>query len=403
MNKPSETQIDELLTRSISSILPSRAEFKNLLLSGKRLRFYIGADPTGPDLHIGHATNFILLEKLRKLGHEIIILFGDFTAMIGDPTDKEAARVALTIEQVEKNMETWVSQVQKVLSIDDEKNPVKIVRNAAWLSKLSFEEIIKLASHFTVQQMIERDMFEKRMKEGKPVYLHEFFYPLMVGYDSVVLDVDVEVGGNDQTFNMLAGRTLQKQINNKEKFVIATTLLINPKTNKKFMNKSQGGYIGLTDSPTDMFGKVMALPDEAILPVFTDCTDASLAHIEQVKKELESGKNPKEIKMQLATTLVAFYHTQTEAEAALQNFNEAFVKGGIASDAKEVTVKKGEKLADVLLRETIVSSKTDFKRLVGEGAVGIVGGEKITDINFEITQNTDVKIGKHRFLKIKVS
>src|ERR1035437_3298275 len=230
------SKIDEILSRSVSAIYPSTDEFRKALLSGKRLRIYLGADATGSQLHIGHATNLIILERLRKLGHEIIVLFGDFTAMIGDPTDKRATRVQLTEEQVKKNIKSWETQVGKVIDFKDKTNPARFVKNSTWLSKLNFKDLIKLASNFTVQQMIERDMFEKRLNENKPIYLHEFFYPLMQGYDSVALDVDVEVGGNDQTFNMLAGRTLQKIYNNKNKFVIVTTLLVNPKTNKKLMN-----------------------------------------------------------------------------------------------------------------------------------------------------------------------
>ncbi len=402
MNSKDENQIDELLTRSIASILPSREDFKKVLLSGKKLRFYHGADPTGPDLHIGHATNFIFLEKLRKLGHEIIILFGDFTAMIGDPTDKDATRVALTEEQVEKNMETWKSQVGKIIDLHDPENPVRFERNGKWLSKLTFAEIIKLASHFTVQQMIERDMFQKRIEEKKPIHLHEFFYPLMVAYDSFVLDVDVELGGNDQTFNMLAGRTLQKKLQNKEKFVIATTLLINPKTNKKFMSKSLGGYIGLNDAPNDMFGKVMALPDEVIIPVFVDCTLVSMEEIEAIKKELAGGSNPKDAKLRLAEEIVALYHDKEKAGEALKNFNDTFVKGGLSEDAALAEIEKGEKLADVVLREKLVASKTEYRRLLDEGAVSIVEGEKITDLHFAPDKDMNIKIGKHRFLKIKV-
>src|SRR3989344_955531 len=204
---PSQKELQELLTRSVATILPTAAQFEEVLKSGKQLRMYIGADATGPHLHLGHATNFLFLEKLRKLGHEVIILFGDFTAMIGDPTDRESARVPLTEEQVNAHIATWKNQVGKILDFDTVENPALIKRNSEWLSKLKFGDILSLASNFTVQHMLERDMFEKRIQEGKPVHLHEFLYPLMQGYDSVAMDVDVEVGGTDQIFNALAGRT----------------------------------------------------------------------------------------------------------------------------------------------------------------------------------------------------
>ncbi|MCD8528019.1 MAG: tyrosine--tRNA ligase [Candidatus Pacebacteria bacterium] len=235
-----EQLIDELLTRSVQVILPTRETLKEQLMSGKRMRIYIGTDATGSSLHLGHATNYMVLERFRKLGHEVIFLIGDFTSRIGDPTDKMAARVPLTREQVIENTQTWLNQVRPIINFDDPTNPVTIKYNHDWLSKLSFEDVIDISSHFTVQYMLERDMFQKRIAEQKPIHLHEFFYPLMQGYDSVVMDVDIELCGNDQMFNALAGRHLQKRINNKEKFVFITTLLENPKTKEKMMSKSLG-------------------------------------------------------------------------------------------------------------------------------------------------------------------
>ena len=350
-----DINIDELLSRSISKILPTKEEFKKALASGTPLKMYVGADATGPSLHIGHATNFMLLEKFRQLGHEIIILFGDFTAMIGDPTDKAAVRTALSKEQVEEHISSWKEQVGKILKLNDSENPVKILKNSEWLSPLNFSQIIDISSSFTVQQMIERDMFEQRLLNKKPIYLHEFFYPLMQGYDSVAMNVDVEVGGTDQTFNMLAGRTLQKRFNNKEKFVIATTLLENPVTGKKLMSKSEGGFIGLNDSAQDMFGKTMALPDEVIISVFIDCTWVSLEEIEKVKRELASGVNPKELKVCLAKELVTIYHSKEAAEKAEENFNNTFKKGGIPEDVETVQVEKDSLLADVLIAQKIIA------------------------------------------------
>ena len=209
-----EEKIDELISRSVVEILPSKEGFKELLLSGKKIRFYIGTDATGTSLHLGHATNYMVLERLRKLGHEAIFLIGDFTAMIGDPTDKSAARKQLTREDVKNNVKTWLKQIEPIVDLNDSKNPVKILYNCDWLSKLSFEDVINISSNFTVQQMLERDMFAKRLEENKPIHLHEFFYPLMQGYDSVAMDVDMELCGNDQKFNALAGRTLLRKLKN---------------------------------------------------------------------------------------------------------------------------------------------------------------------------------------------
>lgn len=394
-----QKEIDEILSRSIAEILPSRDYLKKLLLSDTRLRIYIGADATGPQLHLGHATNFILLEKLRKLGHEVIVLFGDFTAMIGDPTDKDSERKHLSVEQVNEHIHTWKEQVSKIISFDDVKNPAKIVKNSEWLSKLTFAEILGIASSFTVQHMLERDMFERRMKAGKAVHLHEFLYPLMQGYDSVALNVDVEIGGTDQTFNMLAGRILQKKYHSKEKFVISTTLLENPKTGKKLMSKSEGGYIALNDTPTDMYGKTMALPDETLVQMFTDCTEVSLEEIKEIQH-----LHPKEAKMRLAREIVTMYHSADEAVKAEEHFNHTFADGGIPSDIQEVQVQKNTALVDVLIQAGVVASKTEWRRLVEDGAVTLPEkeNEKITDPTSLVQESLIVKVGKRRFIKIVV-
>lgn len=393
-----EARINDLLSRSISTILPSKEELKKELLSGRRLKIYIGADATGPDLHLGHATNFFFLERMRRLGHEIVILFGDFTAMIGDPSDKEATRVRLTKDEVENNIKTWKKQISHVLDINNKDNPVIFEKNSKWLSKLTFEKVVDLASNFTVQQMIERDMFDKRMKEGKPIYVHEFLYPLMVGYDSVVLDVDIELGGNDQTFNMLAGRTLQKAITGKNKFVVATTLLENPVTGKKLMSKSEGGYISLQDNASEMYGKVMALPDETIKQLFVDGTWLILEEITGLEETIQN--NPKEAKMRLAREIVSIYHNETEAQKAENSWVNTFSEGGVPEDVVEVEVANGTKLSEIALNNGLVSSNAEWKRMVTQNAVSL-NDEKISDVN-TVAQNGVLKVGKRRFLKVVV-
>ncbi len=396
---PTPEELDELLTRSIATILPTREEFEKKLVHGERLRIYIGADATGPQLHLGHATNFLFLEKLRKLGHEIIILFGDFTAMIGDPTDRESARVPLTEAQVNEHISSWKDQVGKVISFDDPENPALIKRNSEWLAKLNFGDILSLASNFTVQHMLERDMFEKRMHEGKPVHLHEFLYPLMQGYDSVAMNVDAEVGGTDQTFNMLAGRILQKKINGRDKFVIATTLLENPKTGKKLMSKSEGGYVALNDPAPEMYAKIMALPDEVVLPMFKDCTTLDLSTIATIQKSLEDGQNPRDAKMRLAREIVTLYHGADAAQAAEAAFVSTFQKGALPEVIEELARHEGETYADALVRAGVVASKSELARLLKAGGVrDAVSGEKYDEL--PEASGTTLKIGKRRFVKL---
>ncbi|MDO8518197.1 MAG: tyrosine--tRNA ligase [bacterium] len=395
-----EKKIDELLSRSIAQILPTKDELKKALMSGKQLRFYIGTDATGPQLHLGHSTNYLLLEKFRQLGHEIIILFGDFTALIGDPTDKEAARKQQTPEEVENHIRDWKSQVSKIVDFDNAENPAKILKNSEWLSKLNFADVLNIASNFTVQQMLERDMFEKRIEAGKLVYLHEFLYPLMQGYDSVAMDVDVEVGGTDQTFNMLVGRTLQKRIHTKEKFVISTTLLENPATGKKLMSKSEGDYIALNDSPSDMYGKTMALSDVVLRQMFVDTTLLPISEIDSILQ-----LHPKEAKMRLARELVGIYHTKEAAQKAEKNFVSTFSEGGVPSDIQEAVVQKGALLHEAL--EKLGESKSELRRLAEAGAIGEVlpAGRQVVvfkDINTPVERNLTLRIGKHRFLKITI-
>ncbi|OGJ12066.1 tyrosine--tRNA ligase, partial [Candidatus Nomurabacteria bacterium RIFOXYC2_FULL_36_8] len=293
-----EKKIDELLTRGISFIYPTKEFLENKIKKGEKLTIYLGIDPTGPTLHLGHAIPIKKLSEFQKAGHQIILLMGDFTAMIGDPTDKGAARKQLTHKEVTSNLKNYKKQASSLISFTG-KNPAKITFNSTWLGKMNFEKVISLASNMTVQQMLERDMFEKRMKEGKPIYLHEFLYPLMQGYDSVAMDVDGEIGGNDQTFNMLCGRDLMKTMKNKEKFVI-TMKLLEDNSGKK-MGKTEGNMIALSDSPEEMYGKVMSWTDGMIIPGFELCTNIPTFEIEKMSKDIHSNLvNPKDLKIRLA-------------------------------------------------------------------------------------------------------
>lgn len=392
--------IQEALSRSVDSIYPGRQELETLLLSGKQIKVYVGIDPTADYVHIGHSTNYLLLERLHKLGHKIVVLVGDFTAMIGDPSDKTSERVRLTRDQVLKNLKTFKDQIGKILDFDSKDNPIEFRFNSEWLSKLSFEQVIEIASNFTVQHMLERDMFEKRMRENKPLYVHEFFYPLMQGYDSVALDVDLEIGGTDQTFNMLAGRTLVRRFLNREKFVLTTTLLTNPVTGEKLMSKSLGTGVGLNLPPNDMFGKTMALADAGIIQTFIDCTRLPMEEIAKIKKRLDGGENPKNLKLELASEIVRMYHGEAAAKAALESFNKTFAKGGVPDDVAEVALG-GMSVAEALIKAGIVESKTEYRRLVLDGAVRLEDDTKITDPAWKPEKETILKVGKRRFIKVK--
>lgn len=392
--------IQDLLSRSVSTILPSKETLSTLLESGKQLRIYTGIDPTATYVHLGHSTNYFILKRFHELGHKVIVLIGDFTAMIGDPSDKSSARKQLTKDDVLENLKTFKDQIGKILDFNNTENPIEFRFNNEWLEKLSFKDVVELASHFTVQQMIERDAFEKRLKEQKPLYVHEFFYPLMQGYDSVALEADLEIGGTDQTFNMLAGRTLVREYQNREKFVMVTTLLENPVTGEKLMSKSLGTGIGLDENPTDMYGKTMRLPDEALVQCFIDCTEMSLDEIESIKTQLDSGANPRDVKMRLAREIVKMYHSEELAVHAEQDFISKFQKKEIPDELEKISISEGSTLVEVLLEKGMIDSKTAWRRLVEDGAVtNLETKEKITDIDFAPQGKTLIKIGKKIFIE----
>lgn len=397
------TLIEELLSRSVDTVYPNADALREALSSGNQLKVYVGIDPTADYVHLGHSTNYLLLERFHSLGHKLVVLVGDFTAMIGDPTDKLATRTPLTREQVEENLKTFREQIGKILPFNDIKNPIEFRFNSEWLRELNFEKLTELASNFTVQQMLERDMFEKRIKEQKPLYVHEFFYPLMQGYDSVELDIDVEVGGTDQTFNMLAGRTLVKRYLEREKYVVATTLLENPATGEKLMSKSHGTGIGLNDSPDEMFGKVMALPDETIIQVFIDCTRLPMSEIESKYERINAGENPKNVKLELAEEIVHMYYTDAEAAASHASWVKTFSEKGAPDEIADYKVTKGTLLIDALVEHELATSKTDVRRLIESGAItNLDTKEKIGDAMLEIAKPLTVKIGKHRFARFTV-
>lgn len=394
-----ENKQEELLKRGISAIYPSVEFLESKLKSGKKLTLYLGIDPTGPTLHLGHFIPIKKMAEFQKAGHQIIILIGDFTAMIGDPTDKKSTRQPLNRKQILNNLKDYKKQISTTLSFKG-KNKAKIKFNSKWLGKMKFEDVLSLASNMTVQQMLERDMFKKRMEDGRPVSIHEFLYPLMQAYDSVVMDVDGEIGGNDQTFNMLCGRDLMKTLKNKEKFVITTKLLEDNQGQK--MGKTEGNMVALSDSPDEMFGKIMSWSDGLIISSFELCTNVPMSEINQFTKLLEQGEiNPRDLKMRLAKEIITIIHNENKAKVAEQNFIKTFQKKEVPDQIKKVKAGVNDLLIDVLLNNKVIQSKTEFRRLINEGAISIIDKEeKITQVD-ELARPAVYRIGKKRFIQIE--
>ncbi|AEM22387.1 tyrosyl-tRNA synthetase [Brachyspira intermedia PWS/A] len=386
----------ELITRGISEVI-GLEEIKEKLKSGKQLTVKAGFDPTAPDIHLGHT---VLLRKMRHfqlLGHKVIFLIGDFTGRIGDPSGKTKTRPRLTLEDVLKNAETYKQQVFKIL--DPEKTIVEF--NSKWLEKMSFADVLGLTSRYTVAQMIERDDFSKRYKNGQPISIMEFLYPLAQGYDSVSLECDVELGGNDQKFNLLVGRTLMKEYGLSPQAVITVPLLEGLDGVEK-MSKSLGNYIGIYDSPKDMYGKAMSIPDSLIAKYMELLTDIPLDDIKNYVKAMENGENPRNIKGILAKEIVKIYHGEAEALNAEEEFKRIFSSKGLPDEIEEVSISKDDNILNVLSICMSSESKSNLKRLVSQGSVTL-DNEKINDINAVISKEGILKVGKRNFFKIKFS
>lgn len=395
--KTKEQIIDEILDRGIIVyIIPSKAEFKQRLLNEK-LRFFIGADPTNTSLHLSHAKNFMLLEEFRKLGHEVIVLFGDFTACIGDPSDRNSARARLTPEQVREFSADWIRQISPLIDFNDKVNPAKVVFNGQWLNKLSMRDLIELASNTTVQHLLERDMFQKRICENRPIHLHEFLYPLFQGFDSVALGADVEMCGIDQTFNALMGRTLLKKLKNKDKFIVCNNLMENPITGE-LMSKSRGTGVFLDTDANTMFGQIMSLPDEMIRILLINNTRVPLEEIEA----LDIEHKPMDAKLFTAKTIVGILHGQQQAEQALQHFQDTFSNKVFPENALEIiTDQETLSVFDILKLELPSQSNSEIRRLIAQGGV-IINDIRQNDEKavFETKLGLKVKVGKRTFFKV---
>ena len=395
--------IEEVLTRGVEKIYPSKEELEKVLRSGKKIRLYQGFDPSMPNLHLGNLVGILKLKQFQDLGHEAIFLVGDFTGMIGDPTDKTSVRSQLTRKQVLENSKNWKEQAGKILRFSGD-NPAKFLYNSQWLAKLSFAQLLNLSHQLTYQQVIKRDMFKKREKEGRDIYLHEFLYPLMQGYDSVAMDVDLEIGGSDQMFNMLVGRDLMRKLKGKEKFVLTTKLLVDSKGEK--VGKTAGNALFLDASANDMYGGIMSFPDEAIIPGFELLTQLPMEEIKNDEKILKEGKNPMILKKKLAFEIVKMLYSEKEAKKAQEEFERVFQKGKAPIYHILIyDIKSGPKnIVDLLVNSELAPSKSEAKRLIEQGAVEI-DKQVIRDTQhvIRVKDGMIIRAGKRKFLKISAN
>lgn len=385
-----ESKIDELLTRGVSEVIHSDV-LKKKLLSGKRLRIKLGIDPTSPNIHLGRAIPLLKLRDFQELGHQIVFIVGDFTGIIGDTSDKESERPMLTKETIEENKKTYFEQVSKILDIEK----VELHYNSEWLEKLTYREIGEHANLFSVADFISRENIKRRIDAGTRVSLREVLYPLMQGYDSVAIQADVEVGGTDQRFNLLAGRTLQPHFGQEPQDLVMNPLING--TDGRKMSSSWGNTITLTASADDMYGKVMSMHDAEIVTYFTMGTRIPMREVTEIIKSLEGGANPRDVKMKLAYEITRMYQGETAAQESQNNFIETFQKGGVPEDVTEI---KPDYVAALLAAE-VVASKTELRRLLDAGGVrDAETGEKLTEMPLAVEAPRVLKIGKRRFVKL---
>ncbi len=393
-------KIEEVLTRGVANIIPGKEELRKRLDSGEKLHIYLGIDPTATKIHLGHAVPLRKLQAFAELGHTVTFLIGDFTALIGDTSDKDSERPVLTSEQIHENFQTYKKQAEKIVDF----SKVRVVHNSEWLSKLPFTEIVKLTQHFAVGDFVGRELIRKRLQENKRVGLHEVLYPVMQGYDSYFLDTDIQIGGTDQTFNMQAGRTLQKDLRNKDSFVLTMEFLIG--TDGKKMSKTGGNAIWLEEEPRDMFAKVMAIEDDLIVNYFKLGTRVPMEKVYDVETRLASGEHPMRIKKELALEIVKEFHGEDAAQEAAAYFERTVQNKEIPDEIPVVTVSASEnlfQLADLLVRLGLANSKTEAKRLVEQGGV-MIDEERQENPAKEVAieDSVVVKVGKRKFVKVTV-
>jgi tyrosyl-tRNA synthetase len=390
------SRIDEVLSQRVEEVLPKKEGLRKLMQE-KKIRVYLGVDPTGKNLHLGHTIPLRKLQEFADLGHEAILVMGTGTVLAGDPSQRESARPKILEKEIKENIKTWKKQVSNILDF----SRVKIRQNGEWLLKLKLKDIIDIASNVSAVRLFQRDMFQKRISSGNTVWLHEVLYPVLQGYDSVFMDVDLEVGGSDQVFNMLVGRELQQKIRKKEKYVLTCPMILG--TDGKTMSKTSGNCIWINDSPKEKFGKVMSVPDDLIVSYFKNLTNVSLERISQYEKDLQAGRNPKEVKKELAFEIVKTYNSQEEAEGARREFEKIFEEKQAPSEMAEFSFQEEKmNILDLLVKTKMAFSKGEAKRLVIQGGVRI--GEKAwTDWkgDVDLAPGVVINVGKRKFARIK--
>jgi len=391
-----DKKIKELISKGVEEIIEKKSLVQKLK-SGKKLRVKLGIDPTGPKIHIGRALQFQKLKQFQELGHQIILIIGDFTAQIGDASDKQAMRKPLSEKEIKENMKSYKEQIGKIINLEK----TEIHYNSEWFNKMKLKEIISLAMNFTAQQMIQRKNFKERWDSNKPIGLHELLYPLLQGYDSVMVKADIEIGGSDQLFNLKTGREIQKIFNQPQQDIITLKMLYG--TDGRKMSTSWGNIITIIDKPFDIFGKIMSMKDELIPHYLELCTDIPLKEIKKIEKDLSSKKvNPKEIKIKLAKEIIKNYYNKKEADEAEKEFNKIFVKKEIPTETKEIKInEKNIPFLDLLVKTGLASSKSEAKRLILQNAVKI-DNKVLNDWkkNIEIKKGMIIQVGKRKFIKI---
>ncbi|OGZ33369.1 MAG: tyrosine--tRNA ligase [Candidatus Portnoybacteria bacterium RIFCSPLOWO2_12_FULL_39_9] len=395
-----EDKIKTLLSKGVEEVI-KRDSLEKKLRAGKKLRIKYGADPSAPDLHLGHSVCLWKLKEFQDLGHQVIFIIGDFTGLIGDPSGRDKTRPALSKEEIEKNAKTYFEQAGKILDI----KKIEIKKNSQWFSKMDLADFLKLAGQFTLARIIERDDFSQRLKKGIDIGFHETIYPLLQAYDSIMVKADVEVGGRDQKFNLLAGRELQKKMGQPEQDLMLFPLLVGADGKKK-MSKSLGNYIGLTESANEQYGKIMSISDDLIFHYFELCARLSQEEIKEIKKETDSGRlNPRDAKARLAREIVSLYHGKTAAEKAEKEFIQVFREKKKPTQMPVQKIKAGKwNVLDLLFKLKLAPSKSEAKRLIEQGGVKI-DGRVVKDwkVEIQIKDGLVAQVGKRKFVRLKRS
>ena len=386
---------ENILTRRVANVLPTRAGLEKLM-GERKIKLYQGFDPTGTRLHLGHSIGLRKLMEFAEAGHEVIFLFGTGTVLAGDPSQREEARARIAAEQIEHNIADWKNQVKAIVDF----NKVSVMYNGEWLLKLNLRDIIEIASNISAVQLFKRDMFQKRIDKGDTVWMHETLYPLLQGYDSVAMDVDLEIGGTDQEFNMLIGRDLVKKMKNKEKYVLTVPMILG--TDGKQMSKSSGNCVWLNDTPRDMYAKLLQVPDDQIVTYMDLVTNLESGRVSEVEKGLKSGSiHPLDAKKELAISVVSELHSPEDAQTAKSEFESTFNKGETPENIPIYAVSGGSiNLTDVLTETGLSQSRSDARRLIEQGGIEW-NGEKVKEENLSVESSGTLRVGKFRFLKLE--